>query len=140
MWLLQSSLRNKQYTVLHVGAGGAAVKIAVTDDMLPVAVVFNINNVAASVATDKLESFHSKVDCFSALLGRVYLLDAGEAIREAVVELGSGQFSLAASATDDISHVTLQTEGEGWSGLKGFCLSMESIVLAFVVLVQSILE
>lgn len=99
---LENSFRHKQDTILHIGARGTTIEVTVANNLLPLAVVLYVYNVASSGVdiADKLESFHGKVHCFCTLLSWINLLNAGKAIREAVVELWGSKFGITASATD----------------------------------------
>jgi len=111
VWLLQCSLCNKQHTVLHICASGACINVAIANHLFGFTVNGDVNHVTLT-ALHHLKRIDCNIYNFSAFLRWVHLLNAGEAIWEAVVELRGGQFSLAASAADDIGHGKLSRPGK----------------------------
>ena len=97
--LFEMGLSNKQNPILHVAAGGLTLDVAVDNNSLLFRAYLDANHITLA-GLQHLEGLASDVDSLGALVGWVHLLNASVAIRIPVIELGSSQFSLAASAAD----------------------------------------
>lgn len=97
--LFEMGLSNEQNAVLHISAGGSPLDVTIDSNSLLCRAYLDANHIALTSLYD-LKGVTSNINRLGALVRWVHLLDASVTIGETVIELRSGQFSLAASATD----------------------------------------